>query len=77
MAQGLTRHEAHVLLAAATFDSDQLAAESLGMALQNFKNTLQGVRRKTDSVRTVQAYHRLVRGIRLVSETTQRIEIEE
>lgn len=77
MAQGLTKREALALLTAAECDTDADAAKLLGVSVQTLKNQLLIVRSKTGSVKTLQAYHRLVRGVRFVSETNNRIEIEE
>jgi DNA-binding CsgD family transcriptional regulator len=77
MAQGLTKREAQSLLATAELDTDVDAAESLGISVQTLKNHLFSVRKKTGATKTLQAYHRLVKGVRFVTETHQRIETEE
>jgi DNA-binding CsgD family transcriptional regulator len=66
----LTDRELEVLWCVAEYGGNQQAADRLGIKVQTVTNTLDSIHRKTGSQSTVQSYHRVYRGPRLITRTT-------
>jgi len=77
MDYNLTQRELEVLHAVAEHGYSYLAGEVLGISQQTVKNHITAVLRKTDSVTSIQAYHRLYNGRRLRRTETTTIGYEE
>lgn len=77
MDQHLTEHQALILLTVAEEGSIKGAAEKLGVHSQTLKTQLGNVLAITGSKTSLQAYHRLVKGVRVITTTEHRMEVEE
>lgn len=77
MDAGVTPRQVEALLMAAETGSIAAAAERMRISPRTVKELLGGVMRKTSSDSSLQAYHRLIRGVRMTSTTTQKIETED
>lgn len=73
----MTPRQIEALLTVAEAGSIKVAAELMRISPRTVKELLGGVMRKTSSDSSLQAYHRLIRGVRMTSTTTQKIETED